>query len=86
MIIKHLLFVLAYIIYKNIHAPNSFQRRKLCFLGNKPVLFVEKAEMFEEMAANAVQTLIFIFWATLAYVIIWGALWVRAQKKTKASR
>jgi len=41
--------------------------------------------MFEEMAANAVQSLAFIFWATLAYVFIWGALWVSTQKKTKAS-
>ena len=50
----------------------------------KTALLLGKAKMFEEIASNAVQTLIFIFWITLAFVIIWGALWIRAQKKSKA--
>ena len=39
--------------------------------------------MFEEMASEAIKMLLFIFWTTLAFVIIWGALWLRAIKKSK---
>jgi len=39
--------------------------------------------MFEEMASEAVKMLLFIFWTTLAFAIIWGALWLRVCKKSK---
>jgi len=39
--------------------------------------------MFEQIVSNAVQMLILIFVATLAFLIIWGALWVRVHKKAK---
>lgn len=39
--------------------------------------------MFEEIVSNAVQMLILFFLVTLAFLVIWGALWVRVYKKTK---
>jgi len=39
--------------------------------------------MFEEIVSDAVQMLILIFLAMLAFLIIWGALWVRVYKKAK---
>ncbi len=57
--------------------------RETLLLGDENALLLGEAEMFEEIASNAVQTLIFIFWSTLAFVIIWGALWIRAQKRSK---
>jgi hypothetical protein len=39
--------------------------------------------MFEEMASDAVKMLIFLFWTTIAFTIIWGALWLRAHKETR---
>ncbi|MGQ9538630.1 MAG: hypothetical protein ACUVTE_03485 [Candidatus Bathycorpusculaceae bacterium] len=39
--------------------------------------------MFEEMASEAVKMLILFFWSTLAFAIIWGALWLKACKKAK---
>jgi len=41
--------------------------------------------MFEEIVSNAVQMLILIFLGTSAFLIIWGALWVRLYKKTKVN-
>ncbi len=35
--------------------------------------------MFEEIASEAVQMLILLFWISIAFIIIWGALWTRAQ-------
>ena len=39
--------------------------------------------MFEEIASGAVQMLILLFWITLAFIIIWGALWARGVSKTR---
>ena len=39
--------------------------------------------MLEEMASEAVRMLVFIFWTTIAFAIIWGALWLRASKISK---
>jgi hypothetical protein len=39
--------------------------------------------MFEEMASDAVKMLIFLFWTTIAFTIIWGALWLKAQKRAR---
>jgi len=39
--------------------------------------------MFEQIVSNAVQMLILFFLVTLAFLVIWGALWVRVYKKTK---
>jgi len=39
--------------------------------------------MLEEIASEAVKMLLFIFWTTIAFAIIWGALWLRAAKKSK---
>jgi hypothetical protein len=39
--------------------------------------------MFDQMAFDALRMLIFFFWLTLAFVVIWGALWVRSTKKSK---
>ncbi|MEM1551525.1 MAG: hypothetical protein QXS01_01095 [Candidatus Bathyarchaeia archaeon] len=39
--------------------------------------------MFEEMALEAVKMLLFIFWTTIAFAIIWGALWLKVSKKSK---
>jgi hypothetical protein len=32
--------------------------------------------MFEELASEAVKMLLFIFWTTLAFAVIWGAIWL----------
>ncbi|MEM3579981.1 MAG: hypothetical protein QXQ64_01800 [Candidatus Bathyarchaeia archaeon] len=39
--------------------------------------------MFEEMVSEAVKMLLFIFWTTIVFAIIWGALWLKAFKKSK---
>jgi hypothetical protein len=39
--------------------------------------------MFEEMASDAVKLLIFLFWTTIAFTIIWGALWLKSHKRVK---
>jgi hypothetical protein len=46
-------------------------------------LIGEVSGMFEEMASEAVKMLVFIFWTTIAFAIIWGALWLRTSKKSK---
>jgi heme/copper-type cytochrome/quinol oxidase subunit 4 len=40
--------------------------------------------MFEEMATSAGQLLIVIFSITLLFIVLYGALWMRAAKKAKA--
>ena len=37
--------------------------------------------MFEEMAVSAVRMLVFFFWATLGFSILWSALWLRDEVK-----
>jgi len=39
--------------------------------------------MFEEIVSDAVRMLILLFWITLAFIIIWGALWAREVSKTR---
>jgi hypothetical protein len=39
--------------------------------------------MFEEMALDAVKMLILLFWIIIAFTIIWGALWLKSQKRVK---
>jgi heme/copper-type cytochrome/quinol oxidase subunit 4 len=39
--------------------------------------------MLEEMASEAVRMLIILFGVTIAFMIVWGALWIRACKKLK---
>jgi hypothetical protein len=41
--------------------------------------------MFEEIAADAVKMLILLFWVTIVFAIVWGALWARVSKKAKMS-
>ena len=40
--------------------------------------------MFEEMASDAVKMLIILFWIAVASIMIWGVLWVRNVKNSKA--
>ncbi|MDH5482100.1 MAG: hypothetical protein OEY22_04370 [Candidatus Bathyarchaeota archaeon] len=42
--------------------------------------------MFEEIASDAVRTLIFLFWSTLVVIIIFGALWIRACRKDRQAQ
>jgi len=37
--------------------------------------------MLQEITLDAVQMLILLFWGMLAFIIIWGALWMRSTKK-----
>ncbi|MEM3700707.1 MAG: hypothetical protein QXL57_07585 [Candidatus Bathyarchaeia archaeon] len=54
------------------------------FLTFKGKVLSEKAwKMFEEMASSAVKMLIFLFWTTIAFAIIWGALWLKSYRKAK---
>jgi hypothetical protein len=39
--------------------------------------------MLGEMAFKAVRMLIMLFVVTLAFMIVWGALWIRACKKLR---
>jgi len=39
--------------------------------------------MFEEIAFDAIRMLILIFLIALAFLVIWGALWVHEYKRTK---
>lgn len=39
--------------------------------------------MFEEMALDAVRMLVFFFWTTLGFSIVWGALWLKVARKVK---
>ncbi len=39
--------------------------------------------MFEEIISDAVKMLIMLFWVAIGFVIIGGALWLRAYKKTR---
>jgi len=39
--------------------------------------------MFENMAVSAVQLLIIMFWAVIVFMVIWGALWLRALRHVK---
>jgi hypothetical protein len=40
-----------------------------------------RGKMFEEIASDAVQMLILLFWVMLAFIIIGGAFWMRFNKK-----
>lgn len=37
--------------------------------------------MLQEITLDAVQMLVLLFWGMLAFIIIWGALWMRSTKK-----
>ena len=37
--------------------------------------------MLQEITLDAVQMLTLLFWGMLAFIIIWGALWMRSTKK-----
>jgi hypothetical protein len=39
--------------------------------------------VFEGFVSDAGLMLVFLFWLMLAFLIIWGALWVRSYKKSK---
>ncbi|MEM0096418.1 MAG: hypothetical protein QXL77_07685 [Candidatus Bathyarchaeia archaeon] len=40
--------------------------------------------MFEEIVLDAVKVLVFLFWFTLGFAVIFGALWLKAVKKSRA--
>jgi hypothetical protein len=37
--------------------------------------------MFEEIATSGAGFLIVLFWASLLFIFVWGALWVRANRR-----
>jgi len=41
-------------------------------------------KMFEETVLDAVKVLVFFFWFTLGFAMVWGALWLKAVKKSRA--
>jgi hypothetical protein len=45
--------------------------------------YLRRLKMFEDIVASAVQMLMLLFWVTLAFLIIYGALWARRIRKTK---
>ncbi len=83
--IKHLLSLLAYILYNNIPQCKliSFVETLLYRLL-RLLFFTGRLSMFEEMASDAVKMLIVLFWVTVASLVIWGALWVHNVKNSKA--
>jgi len=58
-----------------------FPRGKIAFSFSSRKCYIEKAIMFEEIASSAVKMLILFFWTTIAFIIIWVALWLKAHKK-----
>jgi len=38
-------------------------------------------KMFENIVSEAAQMLVVLFWVLLAFIIIWGALWMRFYRK-----
>jgi heme/copper-type cytochrome/quinol oxidase subunit 4 len=46
----------------------------------RKVLVGRLKKMFEEIAADAVKMLMFLFFVTLAFIVVSGALWLRASK------
>jgi len=40
--------------------------------------------MFEETVLDAVKVLVFFFWFTLGFAVIWGILWLKAVRKSRA--
>jgi hypothetical protein len=38
--------------------------------------------MFEEIANSGAGFLIVLFWASLLFMFVWGALWMRAYRHT----
>jgi hypothetical protein len=40
-------------------------------------------KMFEEMATGAIEMLTVLFWVTLVFIVIWGALLMRNVKNLK---
>jgi hypothetical protein len=60
---------------------NLIPRWKLRFLGKKPKKSLRRLrKMFEEIASDAVKMLMFLFFVTLAFIMLSGALWLRASK------
>ena len=49
----------------------------------KTRLLLRRLKMFEEIVSDVVRMLILLFWITLAFIIIWGALWARGVSKTR---
>jgi hypothetical protein len=49
----------------------------------KTTNLLRRLKMFEEVVSDAVKMLILLFWVTITFVIIWGALWARVAKKSK---
>jgi len=39
--------------------------------------------MLETLASGAIEVLLIFFWATLAFIVIGGALWARSSKRSK---
>ena len=52
------------------------------FLGSFVINYYS-FKMFEEIVSDAVRMLILLFWITLAFIIIWDALWAHGVSKTR---
>lgn len=79
--IKPLLYAQAYIISQNIPCYILISALETLLLGSNAKSIVGRLKkMFEEIAADAVKMLMFLFFVTLAFIIVSGALWLRASK------
>jgi len=82
MFIKRLLLASAYITLKNMPCYTLISVLETLLLDSFKTSY-SRVKMFEEIAADAVWMLILLFWVTLAFIVIWGALWMRVYRKTR---
>ncbi len=39
--------------------------------------------MFEDLALSALDLLLIMFWTAIAFIVVWGALWMRWTRHAK---
>jgi len=62
-----------------------FRMRNLAFRKEAALEYFWRKEMFEKIALNAAEMLVMLFWVVILFILVYGALWMRALKRTQPS-
>jgi hypothetical protein len=72
--------VSVYVVFENMPSRVLISVPETSLLG-MPDAGYSWIEMFENMLSGAAQMLVVLFWVLLASIIIWGAFWMRSNRK-----
>ena len=77
---KMVAFVSVYIVFENMPFRVLISVLETLLLGAFQTGY-SWVKMFENIVSEAAQMLVVLFWVLLAFIIIWGALWMRFYRK-----